>query len=101
MNLSQADDRLIQVAPMGRVVTTELGNGLALLDLVSNEYFSLDEVGAFVWGILQTPRRKAEIVQAVVDQYEIAPEACSRDIDLLLRDLENAALVEERSGSSS
>ena len=82
----------------GNVVVTELGDGLALLNLKTNEYFSLNEVGAFVWGVLQTPRPRGEIVRAVTEKYEVAPEVCAPDVDLLLEDLRNAALAEQQLG---
>ena len=82
----------------GNVVVTELGDGLALLNLATNEYFSLNEVGAFVWSVLQTPRPRREIVRAVTEKYEVAPEVCAPDVDLLLEELRNAALAEQQLG---
>ena len=76
------------------VVATELGEGLALLNLKTNEYFSLNDVGAFVWSVLPKPR--SEIIQAVVEQYEVTADDCAGDVDLLLEDLRNAALAEPR-----
>ncbi len=78
-----------------QVVAADLGEGLALLNLSTNEYFSLNEVGAFVWGVLQTPRPRADIVRAVMEAYEVAESACVADIDLLLEELKNAALAEQ------
>lgn len=80
------------------VVTTEIGEGLALLNLNTNEYFSLNDVGAYVWEVLQSPRQRDEIVQAVTEKYEVAPEVCAPDVDLLLEDLRNAALAEQQLG---
>ena len=82
------------------IVTTEIGEGLALLNLTTNEYFSLNEVGAYVWEVLQTPRQRDEIVRAVTEKYEVAPELCAPDVDLLLEDLRNAALAEQQLGAA-
>lgn len=83
------------------VVVTELGHGLALLNLATHEYFSLNDVGAFVWGILKTPRQRDEIVRAVTEKYEVAPDVCATDVDLLLEDLRNAALAEQQLGAAA
>ncbi len=83
------------------IVTTEIGEGLALLNLSTNEYFSLNEVGAYVWEVLQTPRQRDEIVRAVTEKYEVAPELCAPDVDLLLEDLRNAALAEQQLGAAA
>jgi hypothetical protein len=79
-----------------RAVATDLGEGLALLNLETNEYFSLNEVGAFVWEVLKRPSPRGEIIRAVVEAYEVAPETCAADIDLLLEELRDAALAEQR-----
>jgi len=78
-----------------KVVAADLGEGLALLNLSTNEYFSLNDVGAFVWHELQTPKPRADIVRAVMEAYEVAESACAADIDLLLEELRNAALAEQ------
>ena len=83
------------------IVTTEIGEGLALLNLSTNQYFSLNEVGAYVWEVLQTPRQRDEIVRAVTEKYEVAPELCAPDVDLLLEDLRNAALAEQQLGAAA
>ena len=70
-----------------------LGEGLALLNLGTNEYFSLNEVGAFIWRVLQTPRARADIIRAVMEAFEVAEDACAADIDFLLEELKNAALA--------
>lgn len=80
-----------------KVVAADLGEGLALLNLSTNEYFSLNEVGAFVWSVLQTPKPRGDIVRAVMEAYEVAESACATDIDLLLEELKNAALAEQNS----
>jgi hypothetical protein len=85
----------------GNVVVTELGDGLALLNLATNEYFSLNDVGAFVWGVLQTPQQRGEIIRAVTEKYEVAPDICAPDVDLLLEDLKNAALAEQQLGAAA
>ena len=78
------------------VVAANLGDGVALLNLRTNEYFSLNEVGAFVWAVLQSPQPRGAIISAVTDKYEVAADVCASDLDLLLEDLKSASLIEQR-----
>lgn len=75
------------------VMSTSLGDGMALLDLRTNQYFSLVDVGAVVWQSLQTPRTLNEIVEDVLAVYEVDRSDCVQDVDLLLSDLVGADLV--------
>lgn len=79
------------------VVSTPLGDGEALLDLVSNTYFSLNEVGAFVWRLLEHPLTRGDILEAVVAEYDVSKANCEADIDLLITELRDAALVRNSS----
>ena len=80
----------------GAVLTTELGDGIALLDLRTNEYFTLNGVGAFLWRELQAPQGRAELIGAVLAEYDTDPASCAGDIDVMLGDLIAAKLVEVR-----
>lgn len=79
-----------------QVVATELGDGLALLNLRTNEYFSLNEVGAFVWNELQSPQSRDALIRVMTEKYDVAAETCANDLDLLLEDFKNASLAEPR-----
>lgn len=81
------------------IVTTELGEGLALLNLRTNEYFSLNEVGAFIWSVL--PRARGEIIEAIIEKYDVTADDCAGHVDLLLEDLRNAALAEPRPAAAN
>ncbi|MDB5622527.1 MAG: PqqD family protein [Devosia sp.] len=77
-------------------MTTDLGDGIALLDLRINEYFTLNGVGAFLWRQLQAPQSRAALIDAVLAEYQADPANCASDIDSMLGDLIAAKLVEVR-----
>ncbi len=74
-------------------VACEFGNGLALLDLKSNIYYSLNSVGAFVWGLIQEPKPICEIHSAMLERYNVEPERCKADVDALLKGLVDSGLA--------
>jgi hypothetical protein len=74
-------------------VACEFGNGLALLDMRSNIYYSLNSVGAYIWELIQEPKPIAEIRSAVLKRYNVEPERCKADVDGLLKGLADAGLA--------
>ena len=74
-------------------VACEFGNGLALLDMRSNIYYSLNSVGAYIWELIQEPKPIAEIRGAVLERYNVEPERCKADVDGLLKGLADAGLA--------
>ena len=74
-------------------VACEFGNGLALLDMRSNIYYSLNSVGAYIWELIQEPKPISEIRGAVIERYNVEPERCKADVDGLLKGLADAGLA--------
>ncbi|MER9302674.1 PqqD family protein [Mesorhizobium sp. M0293] len=74
-------------------VACEFGNGLALLYLKSNVYYSLNGVGAFIWELIQEPRSIADIRGAVLARYTVDPQRCQADVDALLKGLADNGLA--------
>lgn len=74
-------------------VACEFGSGLALLDMRSNIYYSLNGVGAYIWELIQEPKPISEIQRAVLERYNVEPQRCKADVDGLLKGLAAAGLA--------
>ena len=54
----------------------------------------LNEVGAFLWKILENGAEKSELLSKLLDEYDIDENTASADIDEFLVKLKEANLVE-------
>jgi len=84
------------VAPKDQV-SSDLGGEVAILDLKAGVYYGLDAVGARIWSLIQVPRTVNEIRDILLEEYDVEPERCERDLLVLLRRLADEGLVEVRS----
>ncbi|MCU0912246.1 MAG: PqqD family protein [Rhodobacteraceae bacterium] len=75
-------------------VSCPYGEGVAILDLRSNVYFSLNAVGAEVWSQLDRPVARSDLVAHVSGRFAVTPEVCAPDIDGLLDALAGHGLIE-------
>lgn len=75
------------------VCATLLTEELVLLDLKTNHYFKLNEVGALVWSMIASAKTKSELVDRVCEQYDIVRTSCVEDVDALLKTLLSRGLV--------
>lgn len=73
------------------LLSAPLGDDVVVLHLGSGTYFGLNEVAAFVWTRL--PARGADLVEAVTDAYDAAPERVRADLEALLQNLERERLI--------
>ncbi len=75
-------------------VSADLSGEAAILNLKTSTYFGLNTVGASIWKLIQEPKKVAEIRDAIVDEYDVEPDRCERDLLELLQELSKHGLIE-------
>jgi hypothetical protein len=77
-------------------VSSDLGNEVAILDLKAGVYYGLDDVAARIWNLIREPRTVNEIRDILLEEYEVEPERCERDLLALLERLAAEGLIEAK-----
>lgn len=77
----------------GGIAAQTLGDELVLLDLGSEQYFGLNAVGAFLWPYFQRGSSLDEATAAVLEEYDVTPEAARRDVLTFIEQLRAAGLL--------
>lgn len=62
---------------------------------VPNQIMSLNETGAFLWGMLEKGAEHREMVDSLVKEYDVDTQTAEKDVDMFLAQLREKALVEE------
>ena len=75
------------------VLSQEVYGEMVLLDLKSEEYIGLNEVGARIWQLLQDGKDLKEISDILIDEYDVSKEELDGDINRLVVELQDAGLV--------
>mgnify|MGYP004620815105 FL=1 len=55
----------------------------------------MNKTGAFLWESLSTERTKAELVQLVLENYDVDQEAAEADVDVFVKNLSEKGIIEE------
>mgnify|MGYP003947255543 CR=1 FL=1 len=82
-------------------VFTTLGSEAVILGMRDGVYYGLDAVGARAWALLATPRRVSEVVDRIVEEFDVERERCTGDLLALLDDLLARDLVRELPGGDA
>jgi hypothetical protein len=76
-------------------ISSKVAGETVILNHNKGAYYGLDEVGVLIWDTLETgPQTIDTLCEAVLSEYEIDPETCKGDINVLLKDLIAEKLVE-------
>ena len=81
----------IKIPP--HVIFTAVDGTAVLLNTQTNQYFSLDNVGARFWELLKGGYVLREIYRMLLTEYEVAPATLGQDILELVTSLEKNGLV--------
>lgn len=76
----------------------EIPNHLILFDAAERRYYTLDTLAGLVWNLVQHPMTLREIRDAVLEKFDVEPEAAERDVLNVLREMETNGLIETANG---
>ncbi len=72
------------------VVSCDLGGETAMLEMKEGVYYGLNEMGTVIWELIQKPVTIQEIVDKILEEYEVDEKTCYGDVaELLEQMLEN------------
>lgn len=75
------------------VLMREIGGEAVILNLDSEKYYGLNEVGARVWVALTTSPSIQAAYEALLDEFAVPPDQLRKDMELLIADLMEHGLV--------
>lgn len=87
MNLNQT----ITLSP--DVISQEVSGETVLLDLESENYFGLDEIGTRIWQLIKETNDLEAIFRTLLAEYDVSEERLRGDLDALLSEVAGLGLV--------
>ncbi len=87
MNLNQT------ITPSPEVISQEVSGETVLLDLQSENYFGLDEVGTRIWQLIKETNDLQAIFETLLAEYDVSEERLRQDLDTLLGEISGLGLV--------
>jgi hypothetical protein len=76
------------------VMSTEVDGQAVLMHVEQGIYYGLNDVGALIWRHMAASIHLRDLRDAVLSEFDVAPDDCERDVINLIEQLENAKLVE-------
>lgn len=76
------------------VVSCDLLEEAAILNLKDGIYYGLNPVGARIWKLIQKPIKVKDILETLLEEYDVEREVCQTDLMELLTELLDKKLVQ-------
>ena len=75
------------------VFAQEVDGEMVLLDMNSENYFGLDEVGTAIWQAMQEKETLQEVLDVLLEQYEVESDVLEKDLSNFVDKLVESELV--------
>ncbi len=75
------------------VLIREIGGESVLLNLNTESYFGLDEMGTRMWAVLTAATSIEAAYEILLDEFEVEAEELRADLSSFIRTLQEAGLV--------
>ena len=99
MKTSISKNTVISVAE--EQISGDLLDGeVVILNMNDDVYYGLDQVGGNIWNLIQEPKTFGEIIQTLLEEFDVDNQQCSKDVLALLEDMLSKGLIEVKNGES-
>jgi hypothetical protein len=89
-----------RVQRRSHLLANELSDSEAvMLDIESGTYFGLRDVAKAVWDRLERPVTVEALCVELLEEFEVDPQTCRRDVDSFLADLDAKGLIDVDAGA--
>ena len=76
------------------VVSCDLVDEAAILNMKDGVYYGLNPVGAWIWNLIQKPMKVNEILDRLLEEYDVEKDVALKDMMELLEQLLENELIE-------
>lgn len=76
--------------------SSALGKETIVLNYEQGNYYELNEIGGFIWALLQTNKVMSveEIQEKLLDEFEVQEDVCQKELKLFLENMLLERLIE-------
>jgi Coenzyme PQQ synthesis protein D (PqqD) len=75
-------------------ISRDLGSEGVILNLKNKMYYGLNGVGTRIWDLISEPRRVGEVLDIILEEYDVESGRCESDLVELLQNLSAEGLIQ-------
>jgi hypothetical protein len=76
-----------------KMVTSNLDGEIVMMSVENGEYYGLDETGTRIWELLEKTITVDELINSLINEFEIDRETCKHDTMEFLEDMISKNLI--------
>jgi len=74
---------------------SKIDDEVVMLSMKNGEYYALNSVASRIWEIIEEQKKLSEVVEILMDEFEVDRETCLEETKECLHDLSEKKLLKE------
>ena len=62
------------------IVASEIDGETVMMSIENGSYYGLDPIGSYVWELLETPIKVADLIDTLLEKYDVDEKTCEKDV---------------------
>ena len=76
-------------------ISGALHDQLVMMDIQKGQYFALNPAATRIWELLEKPLTLEALCNALLEEFEVSPEQCQKDVKEHLAEMQKLELIRE------
>lgn len=93
MSRSQSINLESVISQSDEQVASELDGEIVMMSLEQGQYFGLDSIGSRIWALIEAPTQVSNIIDTLLNEYNVSRDACEKDVLALLNKLSEKNII--------
>lgn len=93
MALTKEIDLDTTVTQATGLVSADLDGEKVMLSIEKGKYYGLNSIGSRIWELLEKPLTVREMVEVLLEEYDVEESTCLQDVQAFIRKLHTQLLV--------
>lgn len=68
-------------------ITADVDGEVVMMSIEQGEYYGLDTIGSRIWGLYSEPKTIEQVVDTLINEYDVDRESCINDVMLFVEKL--------------
>lgn len=75
------------------IVAADMDGEVVMMSVKTGKYYNLGQIGGVIWELIEAPIVVSEIVDRLLDRYDVTPEQCEADVLSFLQSMYEQKLI--------
>jgi len=76
------------------IIASDIDDEVVMMSIENSAYYGIDNIGSCIWKLIENPCKVSELIEKIMDEFEVDRETCELDVLKFLQDLHEKKIIQ-------